>query len=194
MRDAVLMATLVAPGLKSCMKSPDSRPKRLAANHSPKYCLGLGNHYRLGDASFTLYPRGREEADGAFNLTPDSRESFRRTVIKAADSVWNPVRQPPKQCVRSIVPPSDGTSYWFGIASGLRLAKLLLTDLDSDSRSHFGWPIYWTKWRAYVFTDKDGVRYEADYPTGSARFKTDHASMCVAEAKELVEKDFSSFE
>ena len=69
------------------MKRPDSKPKRVVANYSPTDCLGLGNRYRLGDASFTLYPRGREEADGAFNLTPDFRESFRRTVVLAADSV-----------------------------------------------------------------------------------------------------------
>jgi len=154
------MATLVAPRLKSCLKQPNTEIKRVASAHCPNECLGRGNRYRLGDASFTLhFQHGEEEADEALHLTPPW-ESFRHAVNTLADADWLPTSAPPYQYKKSIDPKLGGARYWFGVARGLRNAKLLLTDLRSEFRSNTGWPIYWTSERACIFDDQVGAEYD----------------------------------
>ena len=140
--DAALHATLVAPNAKSCIKGPNSkaRPNRTDGN------LGRGNRYRLSEASFSPYHlHEMGEADRVDNLTPDLRESFRRTIDAAADfcRVCPHVDyRAPREEFRPVVPTTDGRRYWFGIAKGLRKAKQLLIDLGDDLGSQTGWPIY----------------------------------------------------
>ncbi len=58
--------------------------KKKLANRPDGY-LGLGNRYRLGEASFNLYHLSEMEgADKAANLTPELRDSFRLSVDAAA--------------------------------------------------------------------------------------------------------------
>ena len=162
--------------------------------------LGLGNRYRLNDASFYLYHlREMEGAEKVANLFPDTRDSFRRAVDAAADANrlsartdWTSVRS--RIHDGPVVPPTDGRRYWFGIARGLRKAKQLMIDLDSDHSSHFGWPIYWTKWRAFIFSDQDSVKFDDEFHPRKRGDVSDYTFMSVADAKALVEKDFSRYD
>ena len=120
----ILPVALPGPNLKSCMKDANNS-KRLANRLDGN--LGLGNRYRLGEASFYLYHLEMEGADKAANLTPELRDSFRLSIDAAADANrlstradWALVRS---KMHRPVVPPTDGRRYWFGIARGLRKAK-----------------------------------------------------------------------
>jgi hypothetical protein len=175
------------------MSNPQNKNKHRVANRTDGN-LGLSNRHRLNDASFSIYHRGqREEADKASDLTLP-RESIRYAIDAAAGSNrisartdW-PTRQA-RDHTGPVVPTYDGRRYWFGIARGLRKAKQLMIDLGDDSSSRFGWPIYWTRWRAFVFDDQEGVKYH-DLPS-SCRKGPDYTSISVADARTLAEADFS---
>ena len=90
--------------------------------------LGLGNRYRLGEASFYLYHLSEMEgADKAANLTPDLRDSFRHAIDAAADAnrLYTRIGRAPVRH-RPVVPPTDGRRYWFGIARGLREGQAVI--------------------------------------------------------------------
>ena len=177
------------------MKNPENKNKKVENRADGN--LGRCNRYRLNDASFSIYLLGeRKEADKARNLTLP-RGSFRCAIEAAADASQHsahmdwPTRQAQTHNV-PVVPSHDGRRYWFGIARGLREAKQLMIDLGDDSRSRFGWPIYWTRWRAFIFDDQNGVPCH-DLPK-SRGTSPDYTSMSVADARTLAEKDFSRYD
>ena len=128
---AAVLLTLGASNLESCFKRPENI-KRVA--NRPDGNLGLGNRYRLNEASFYLYHLCEMEgAERVANLFPDPRDSFRRAIDAAADANrlsartdWTSVRS--RIHDGPVVPPTDGRRYWFGIARGLRKAKQLMID------------------------------------------------------------------
>ena len=129
--------------------------------------------------------------DEVGSLLP-SRDSIRHAIKAAADTLDSPSVVRPPNRGQSVDPSYDGTRYWFGIARGLRKAKQLLIDLSDEGRSQLGWPVYWTRCGAYLFTDHDDKKGYYEFQPGEE--KKDYSFLETAQAKRLVETDLKEFD